>query len=119
MKKLFLTAVIVVLGMMSSTSLMAFEAFIVKKITIEGNLRVSNDAVLTDLPISVGDQVTNAKVKTAIHDLFKTGFYQDVTIERDGDTLIVKLTDNIDHIVIGNSNAIAIIIYPAACIFSP
>lgn len=93
MKKLLLSAVLVVLGLMSSTSLMAFEAFIVKKITIEGNLRVSNDAVLTDLPIAVGDQVTNSKVKTAIHDLFKTGFYQDVTIERDGDTLIVKLVE--------------------------
>lgn len=93
MKKLILAAILTLAGLMLSNSLMAFEPFIVKKIKIEGNLRVSQDAVLADLPIAIGDQVTAAKTKEAIHALFKSGFYQDVSLERDGDTLIVKLVE--------------------------
>lgn len=78
---------------MSFNSLMAFESFVVKKIQVQGNQRLSAEAVLNDLPINIGDVVTPAKVNTAIHDLFKTGFYQDVSIERDGTTLIVKLVE--------------------------
>ena len=78
---------------MSFNSLMAFDAFVVKKIKIEGNQRLSDDAVLEDLPINIGDQVTPARSSAAIHALFKTGFYQDVTLERDGNTLVVKLVE--------------------------
>lgn len=108
--------------LMSSGLLMAFEPFIVKKIKIEGNQRLSDDAVLEDLPINIGDQVTAAKSSAAIHDLFKTGFYKDVALERDGNTLIVKLkerpsigtleitglknTDDIDKILKENNVAV-------------
>lgn len=78
---------------MSFSSLMAFDAFVVKQIKIEGNQRLSDDAVLEDLPINIGDQVTSARSSAAIHALFNTGFYQDVTLERDGNTLVVKLVE--------------------------
>ncbi len=86
-------AALIVAGHMSFTQLQAFEPFVVKQIKVEGNQRLSQDAVLEDLPISIGDQVTAAKSTAAIHALFKTGFYQDVTLERDGNTLIVKLVE--------------------------
>lgn len=78
---------------MLCTPLMAFEPFVVKAIQIEGNQRLSREAVLEDLPVAVGEQFTAAKSNTAIHSLFSTGFYQDVTLERDGSTLIVKLVE--------------------------
>jgi outer membrane protein insertion porin family len=93
MKKKVVTLLLIVIGLMSFTSLMAFEPFIVKKIKIEGNQRLSQDAVLEDLPINVGDEVDAAKTNAAIHALFKTGFYQNVTMERDGSTLVVKLVE--------------------------
>lgn len=93
MKKIVVYLLLILVGQMSFTSLMAFEAFVVKKIKIEGNQRLSQDAVLEDLPISIGDEVTPAKTNEAIHALFKTGFYQNVTLERDGSTLIVKLIE--------------------------
>lgn len=93
MTKFFIRALILVFGLVSFNSLMAFEPFVVKQIKIDGNQRLSKDAVLADLPISVGDAVTPAKVNTAIHDLYKTGFYQNVTIERDGSSLVVKLVE--------------------------
>ncbi|HSX20218.1 MAG TPA: outer membrane protein assembly factor BamA, partial [Gammaproteobacteria bacterium] len=93
MTKFLFRSLILIVSLISFTSAIAFEAFVVKKISIEGNQRLSQDAVLADLPISVGETVTPAKANAAIHDLFKTGFYQDVTIERDGNTLIVKLVE--------------------------
>ncbi len=81
------------LGQMSFTPLMAFESFVVKEIRIEGIQRVSKDAVLQDLTIHVGDNVTAEKTSAAIHALFKSGFYKDVALERDGNTLIVKLVE--------------------------
>jgi outer membrane protein insertion porin family len=93
MKKLSLKVALLLIGLMSFNSLMAFESFVVKKIKIEGNQRLSDDAVLEDLPINIGDTVTAAKSSAAIHDLFKTGFYQDVTLERDGSTLVIKVVE--------------------------
>ncbi len=78
---------------MSFMPAMAFDTFTVKAIKVEGNQRVSQDAVLAELPINVGDKITPAKVNAAIHALFKTGFYQDVTIEEEGSTLIVKVVE--------------------------
>lgn len=78
---------------MSFSAVLAFDSFVVKKIKIEGNQRLSQDSVLEDLPVSVGDRMTPALAKESIHALFKTGFYQDVIIERDDSTLIVKLIE--------------------------
>jgi outer membrane protein insertion porin family len=92
MKKLIVSGVLVS-GLMSSGALLAFEPFIVKEIKVEGVQRITPDAVLQELPIHVGDQLTNEKSNEAIHALFQTGFYKDVKLERDGDTLIVKLIE--------------------------
>lgn len=92
MKKIAVSLMLV-MGQMSSGSLMAFDTFTVKSIQVEGIQRISKDAVLEDLPISIGDQLTPEKSSAAIHTLFKTGFFKDVTLERDGNTLIVKVVE--------------------------
>jgi outer membrane protein insertion porin family len=91
MKKLLVSVLLT--SLMSSGSLMAFEPFVVKEIRVEGIARISKEAVLQDLPINIGEQLTNAKSNAAIHALFKSGFYKDVTLERDGNTLIVKVVE--------------------------
>ncbi len=80
-------------GMMSSSSLMAFDSFTVKKIHIEGNQRISTEAVLQDIPIAIGELLTTDKSSETIHLLYKTGFYKNVVLERDGSTLIVKVVE--------------------------
>ena len=67
----------------------AAESFVVNDIRIEGLQRVSPGTVFNYLPIKVGDTVTTARTGEAIRALFKTGFFQDVRIEREGDTLVV------------------------------
>ena len=67
----------------------AAESFIVDDIRVEGLERISPGAVFNYLPISVGDSVDDKRYRDAVRALFKTGFFKDVRLERDGDVLVV------------------------------
>ncbi len=77
-----------------STSAMAtIEAFTVTDIRVEGAPRISAGTVFNYLPIKVGDTLTDKGAQQAIRALFRTGFFQDVRLERDGDVLIVTVSE--------------------------
>ncbi|MGB1884198.1 MAG: outer membrane protein assembly factor BamA [Gammaproteobacteria bacterium] len=65
------------------------ESFIVDDIRVEGLDRISPGAVFNYLPISVGDSVDDTRSRDAVRALFKTGYFKDVRLERDGDVLVV------------------------------
>ncbi|MEQ8496887.1 MAG: outer membrane protein assembly factor BamA, partial [Gammaproteobacteria bacterium] len=71
----------------------AAEPFIVDDIRVEGLERISPGAVFNYLPISVGDTVDDARSRDAVRALFKTGYFKDVRLERDGDVLVVVITE--------------------------
>jgi len=85
---------------------LASEAFTVKDIRVEGLQRISAGTVFNYLPIKVGDEVEDAETASAIRALFRTGFFKDVRMERDGETLVVSVAErpSIDSIEFeGNS----------------
>lgn len=92
MKKL-IQIIFFALGIAFSAELLAFETFTVKRIRIEGIQRISEDAVLRDLGINVGDKVNPERANSAIHDLYKTGFFKDIQLENDANTLVVKVVE--------------------------
>jgi outer membrane protein insertion porin family len=67
--------------------------FVVKDIRLEGLMRVSPANIYAQLPLSNGDTVDSDKIASAIRALFKSGNFEDVTSERDGDVLIFKVTE--------------------------
>ncbi len=67
--------------------------FVVKDIRLEGLMRVSPANVYAQLPLSNGDTVDSEKVSAAIRALFKSGNFEDVVTERDGDVLVFKVTE--------------------------
>ncbi len=67
--------------------------FVVKDIRLEGLMRVSPANVYAQLPLSNGDTVDGDKIAAAIRALFKSGNFEDVVSERDGDVLIFKVTE--------------------------
>lgn len=69
----------------------AQEPFVVEEIRLEGLQRISAGTVFNYLPISVGDRIDSSRTAEAIRELFKTGFFRDVTVEREGNTLIIFL----------------------------
>ena len=74
-----------------STSLAAAEPFVVRDIKLEGLQRISAGTVFNYLPIQVGDRVDAKRTGEALRALYQTGFFRDVRIEREGDTLVVFL----------------------------
>jgi len=71
----------------------AFSPFQVADIRVDGLQRIAAGTVFTYLPIERGDTVDSAKVADAIRALYKTGFFEDVRVEKQGDILVVQVTE--------------------------
>ena len=69
------------------------DAFIVEDIRLEGLQRITAGTVFNYLPINVGDTVDGTRTAGAVRALFRTGFFRDVRLERDGDTLVVVVVE--------------------------
>lgn len=71
----------------------AFEPFTVSDIRVDGLQRISSGTVFTYLPIERGDVIDRARAAEAIRALFRTGFFNDVTLTRQGDILVIQITE--------------------------
>ncbi|MFZ9311537.1 MAG: outer membrane protein assembly factor BamA [Arenimonas sp.] len=69
------------------------EPFVASDIRVDGLQRISAGTVFTYLPIEKGDTVNSSKTTEAIRALYKTGFFSDVRFERQGDILVVSVTE--------------------------
>ncbi|NOX08279.1 MAG: outer membrane protein assembly factor BamA [Gammaproteobacteria bacterium] len=67
--------------------------FVVKDIRVEGLQRISVGTVFTYLPIRVNDYFNADSSKEAVRSLFRTGFFKDVSLERDGGVLVVVVRE--------------------------
>ena len=67
----------------------ALEPFVIRDIRIEGIQRTEAGTVFSYLPVKIGDTLTDERAAQAIRALFATGFFRDVSLERDGDVLVV------------------------------
>jgi outer membrane protein insertion porin family len=70
-----------------------FDAFQVADIRVEGLQRIAPGTVFTYLPVERGDVVDRSRSAEAIRALFKTGFFSDVRLERQGDILVVVVAE--------------------------
>ena len=71
----------------------AADSFVVSDIRVEGLQRISAGTVFNYLPIKTGDTIDETATAEAIRSLFKTGFFKDIRIEREGETLVVFVTE--------------------------
>jgi outer membrane protein insertion porin family len=78
-------ALLLFLGLIASQA----RAFVVEDIRVEGLQRISAGTVFNYLPVKSGDDVNTGNSSQIIRTLFKTGFFQDVRLEQDGNVLIV------------------------------
>jgi len=69
------------------------QSFVVKKIQLVGLQRIYDGTVYDYLPVNIGDTMDAAHVQQAIRALYKTGFFRDVELRRDGDTLVVAVVE--------------------------
>ncbi|CAK0765984.1 Outer membrane protein assembly factor BamA [Gammaproteobacteria bacterium] len=69
------------------------DPFTIGDIRIEGLQRIAPGTVFNYLPLKVGDRVDNTASAAAIRSLFKTGFFQDVRLERENAQLVVAVVE--------------------------
>lgn len=88
--------------MMPAAVVQAIESFVVKDIRVDGLQRIAPGTIFNYLPVKVGDTLTEDSARQAIQALFKTGFFEDVRLERSENTLVVHVTErpSIDSIQI-------------------
>jgi len=67
--------------------------FTVGDIRVEGLQRVTEGTVYNYLPINIGDTLSPQRIREAVRALYETGFFRDVEIRRDGNTLIVVVNE--------------------------
>jgi len=69
------------------------EDFRVADIRVEGLQRIAAGTVFNYLPVQVGDTVSDGITADIIRTLYGTGFFSDVTVEREGDVLVVEVRE--------------------------
>ncbi|MEO1888427.1 MAG: outer membrane protein assembly factor BamA [Cycloclasticus sp.] len=87
-RTLFLVAALL-LAFLSTTVAFAAESFVIKDIRVNGLQRITAGAVFNALSIKVGDEFEDDRSGSVIRELFRMGFFSDVSIEQDDGTLII------------------------------
>ena len=104
MKRLYLLLLLTFVPVFASA-----EVFQVEDIRIEGLQRVSAGTVFSSMPVSVGDLLDDNGVRQVTRSLFRTGYFDDIKIARDGGVLIIVLKERpaVSEIVIEGNKAIS------------
>ena len=71
----------------------AIESFVVEDIQVEGLQRVELGTLFTALPIRVGETLDDARVPSIIRSVYKTGNFEYVKLEKEGNTLKVLVVE--------------------------
>jgi outer membrane protein insertion porin family len=86
-------AALLLLAWFSTQDALAFDSFRVADIRIDGLSRIAQGTVFTYLPVERGDTLTTERGEEAIRALYRTGFFNDVTLSRQGDILVVTVKE--------------------------
>lgn len=84
---------LLLLALLVSQTAKGDEEFIVEDIQVKGLQRISVGTVYNYLPVNVGERFSLDNVGPAIKALFKTGFFKDISLEREGSTLVVNVVE--------------------------
>ena len=71
----------------------ALDPFELEDIRVVGAQRIEVGTIFNYLPVKVGDQITDETARESVRILFSTGFFNDVQLKRDGNTLIVVVSE--------------------------
>lgn len=84
------------------------QSFRVNDIRLEGLQRVSAGTVFAALPVQIGETMDSVAIRDATRALFRTGFFEDIQIGRDGSVLVVTVKERpaISEIEIEGNKAI-------------
>jgi len=79
---------LVLLFALTFNNAVATEKFVIKDIILKGLKRVDPGTIFTYLPFEIGDVFDSSTTPQIIKSLFKSKFFDDIVIEREGSTLV-------------------------------
>lgn len=91
MKKL--AYLLIVSQLLLSGGVFAQSSFVVHNIEFQGLQRVSATTVESYLPIKRGQTLQSANTAAVVRALYQTGFFDQVSLSREGDSLIIHVTE--------------------------
>jgi len=83
---------IVLLLLLASVNASA-QTFTVEEIRVDGLQRIAEGTVFSFLPVTVGQQMTPALARASIRDLYRSGFFREVEVGREGNILVIRVTE--------------------------
>lgn len=89
LKKFFIAT----LFLLATTQPLLALNFLVQNIKIQGLTRINRDTVMSYLPIRSGQRITTKTSDNIINALYKTGFFSNVSLSREGNTLVVSVQE--------------------------
>jgi len=93
MKLMLRIGALLLIGSFGVSSAWAFSPFTVQDVEVRGLERISLGTVLNYLPLNVGEQLDEARADNVIKELFKTGFFDDVSVASRGDVLVIVVRE--------------------------
>jgi outer membrane protein insertion porin family len=69
------------------------DSFTIADIRVEGLQRISEGTVYNYMPLNRGDQLNPSNARLAIRELYRTGFFQDISLDREGNILVVTVRE--------------------------
>jgi outer membrane protein insertion porin family len=78
---------------LSGGAALAADDFVISDIRVDGLERISAGTVFTYLPVQKGDTLDRSRSAEALRALYRTGFFKDVRLDRQGDILVVVVTE--------------------------
>ncbi len=80
---------LIILAIFWLPAIVVADMFVIKDIRVEGLQRISAGTVFNHIPVKIGERIQSEQSSSIIRELYKTGFFKNVRLEREDDVLIV------------------------------
>lgn len=84
---------LVLVCLMWATSAFGADPFVIQDIRVEGLQRISEGTVYNYMPLDRGDTLNGSSARAAIRELYRTGFFQDISMNREGNILVITVLE--------------------------
>lgn len=86
--------ILLILVMLSQFAVAAWaDTFVIKNIKFDGLQRITPGTAESYLPVHRGQEINSARTGAIMQSLYKTGFFDNISLSREGNTLVVHVTE--------------------------
>ncbi len=79
--------------LLNTFNVSAIEEFVIEDIRIAGLQRLTPGTIFNYLPVEIGDVFNDQTASESLRELFRTGFFDDISIEKEGNILLITVDE--------------------------